>query len=133
VPVGFAWHAWFVVNKRGEVSRYEIRHFKNRENPDLGYLYVNNQPPFRGVGVFRSSTTRFRPAKVLGAIEGGEGSEAQKAVEYIENSKETYPYCSRYSLIGPNSNTYVKRVLDKFSGFNVELSWRFVGKGYEQK
>jgi len=133
VPLGFFYHSWFVTNKKGLASRWEVRHFKNKEKKDWGYLYLNSQSPFQGVGVFRYSKKHFRVVNLLGFIEGGEGSTAQQAIEYIEKSKETYAYLSKYSLIGPNSNTFVEWVLDRFPEFNIKLPWRFLGKEYEER
>ena len=45
---------------------------------------------------------------MLGLASGGEESLAQKIIEFVENSSEAYPNRDRYSLIGPNSNTYTQ-------------------------
>src|SRR3989338_7205702 len=73
----------------------------------------------------------FWKAKLMGYIEGSENSTAQKIIEFIENSEKIYLYCFKYSFFGPNSNTYIQWVLDKFPEFNVKLSWNFIGKGFK--
>lgn len=129
-PFNFARHPWFVVNKNGEVSRWEIKHTRNKK--DKNYLFINNQPLFQGINI-TFFVKRFWKAKMLGYIEGDENSVANKTVEFIENSKKNYPYCDKYSFLGPNSNTYVQNVLNKFPEFKIKLGWRFIGKSYKVK
>ena len=68
--------------------------------------------------------------KLLGYIEGDENSTAKKVAEFIKNSKTIYPYCYKYSLRGPNSNTYAQWVLDNFPEFKVTLPKNSIGKNY---
>ena len=44
-------HPWFVINQKGKISRFEIRHERNI-NKNLGYLHINAQPPFQGIPMF---------------------------------------------------------------------------------
>jgi hypothetical protein len=127
-PLNFAMHPWFVLNKKGILSRYEIKRTKNEK----GYFYINNAPPFEGFPVIYLFFSNFLfKSNLLGKIEGDEDSSAFKAIEFIENSEKFYPYCKKYFLPGPNSNTYVQWVLDKFPEFNIKLNWRFIGKNYK--
>lgn len=130
IPFNFARHPWFLLNKKGVLSRWEVKHFKNK---DSSHLFVDDQPPFQGINLTFFIKKYFWQAGLVGHIEGGENSTAQKIVEFIENSEKTYPYLNGYSLLGPNSNTYVQWVLDKFPEFNIKLSWRFIGKGFKVK
>ncbi len=133
VPFNFAFHAWFVVNNKGKISRWEIRHNRNMNNPDWGYLYLNNQFPFQGIRSFLFSKKYARKVKLVGYIEGDENSLAQKVIEFIEKSQKLYPYCHEYLLTGPNSNTYAEWIFNKFPEFNIKLPWSFVGKNYKIK
>ena len=63
-------------------------------------------------------------------VEGEEGSLAQNMADFIEVSNKNYPYCYGYSLIGPNSNTYVQSVLDRFPESRMQLSWNALGKNF---
>jgi len=127
-PVNFLRHPWFVLNKNGEISRWEIKHTINKKN--RSHLFVNNQPPFQGINL-TFFIKRFWKARLVGFIEGDENSIVPKITEFIENSEKTYPYCNKYFFLGPNSNTYVQNVLNKFPEFKVKLSWRFIGKNFK--
>jgi hypothetical protein len=126
-PFNFARHPWFVVNKKGEIHRYEIKDIKT----DNSYFYRDAYPTFQGIEYASFIKNHFWKAKFLGFIEGDEGSVAQKTIEFIENSQNTYSYCKKYNYLGPNSNTYVQNVLDKFPEFNIHLPWRFIGKNFK--
>jgi hypothetical protein len=130
-PFGLAYHPWFVVNKKGVFSRWEIAHYKN--NMDWGYLFHNSLPPFQGISVFSFSKKYLREVELIGKIEGDENSTAQKIAEFIEKSKESYPYNHKYILTGPNSNTYIQWVLSSFPEWNLKLPWNFIGKDYKIK
>ena len=61
-------------------------------------------------------------------IEGDENSLAAKMAEFIEHSPETYSHSKEYSLVGPNSNTYVQWILNMFPEFPAKLPWNAFGK-----
>ena len=124
-PFNFFRHPWFVLNKKGEISRWEIRHFINKENGT--YLYVNNQKPFEGINKSIFVKSKWK-ACFIGSIEG---EIALSAIEFIKKSKDNYPYVNKYMGYGPNSNTYVQWVLNKFPEFKIKLSWRFIGKNFK--
>jgi len=128
-PFNFFRHPWFVLNKKGEISRWEIRHDINLEKHN--HLFINNQHPFQGINTTYFVKNYFWKAKLLGYLEGDENSTIKGVIDFIENSKENYPYCNRYFGLGPNSNTYLQWVLNNFPEFNVKLSWRFIGKNFK--
>ncbi len=127
IPFNFFRHPWVVLNKKGEVSRYEIRHLKNKENQT--YLYINNQPLFEGINKTLFVNNKWK-ARLLGLIEG---EQALNAINFIEKSKENYPYINKYCGFGPNSNTYIQWILIKFPEFQIKLTLRFIGKNYKFK
>lgn len=133
LPISFACHPWFVLNKKGDISRWEIMHKRDKINKNFGYLHKNNRLPFKGFGVFYPFSFFFWKAKLIGLLEGDENSKIPSIIEFIENSLQNYPYCFRYSFLGPNSNTYIQWVLNKFPEFNIKLNWRFIGKNYKIK
>lgn len=133
LPINFARHPWFVVNKKGVVSRWEVMHFKSKSDNNFGYIHLNNRSPFCGNIVIYPLEILYWKTEMMGYIEGEEDSLAKRALEFIENSIETYPYHDSYRFIGPNSNTYLQNVLNKFPEFNIKLSWRFIGKDYKIK
>lgn len=123
-PFNFFRHPWFVINKKGEISRYEIRHYINKRNNS--YIFINKQPPFEGINKTLFVNKKW-DASLLGSIED---DLAQKIIMTIEYSPSEYPHRNNYSGLGPNSNTYLQWVLNKFPEFKVQLSWRFIGKDF---
>lgn len=124
IPFHFFRHPWFVINKKGEISRYEIRHTLNKTNNN--HLFINNQPPFEGIQKTLFVKEKWE-ASLLGSVEG---DLAHKMIVAIEYTPQEYPYCHNYSGIGPNSNTYLQWILNKFPEFKIKLSWRFIGKDF---
>ncbi|MCX6753071.1 MAG: DUF3750 domain-containing protein [Candidatus Nomurabacteria bacterium] len=132
-PFFFAAHPWFVINKKENISRYEVV-FKKDCCPkkSFGHVHVDALPPHKGIRIFPTSFKNlFWKSRLIGFLEGGANSSAEKAVYFIENSKYTYPHLNKYVLTGPNSNTYLQWVLDAFPELNIKLSYRFIGKGYK--
>lgn len=129
-PFNFFRHPWFVLSKKGILNRFEIAHFENKVDKNSKHFHKNLYSLFQGVKI-SFFVNYFWKAKLLGYIEGNESSVAKKAIDFIENSKENYPYCNYYRFLGPNSNTYAQNILNKFPDFNIKLNWRFVGKNYK--
>ncbi len=127
IPFNFFRHPWVVLNKKGEVSRWEIRHYINKDNRT--HLFINNQEPFEGINKTIFTNSKWK-ARLLGFIEG---ELALNIISFIEQSKENYPYINKYYGFGPNSNTYIQWILNIFPEFNIKLSWRFIGKNYKFK
>lgn len=132
-PYSFARHPWFVVNRKGVLSRWEI--FWRPAYPHLlrwGHLHKDFYPPLQGIEKYFLSHEHFwKTISLVGCVEGGEGSLAHEMAKYIEDSGETYPYCREYSLKGPNSNTYVQWVLNRFPDCTIRLPWNAIGKRYK--
>lgn len=124
-PFNFLRHPWFVLNDKGKISRWEVRHSINKK--DQSHLFVDNQPPFEGINKTVLINSKWQ-AQFMGNIEG---DIAKEAINYIKNTTENYIYCNKYNLSGPNSNTYVRWILDKFPEFKIKLPWRFIGKNYK--
>ena len=129
VPFGFASHAWFVINKKGNLSRWEVRHYRNKKNPEWGHVFLNELPPFAGIGTFYVLKGFPRRVEFIGSADDSEI--AEKMIECIENSPNSYPYKERYFPTGPNSNTYIQWVLSKFKEAGIPLAGKFIGKGYK--
>ncbi|MEK7612910.1 MAG: DUF3750 domain-containing protein [Patescibacteria group bacterium] len=128
VPFNFAKHPWFVVNKRGVLSRWEVFWKPNRSKTSWGHLHKDFYSPLQGIEMFFFSNKYFwKDSLLLNVIEGNENSIARQMAEFIENSPQTYPYCYQYALMGPNSNTYVQWVLNKFPESNMRLPWNSFG------
>jgi len=132
-PFIFARHPWFVVNKRGTISRWEVLFRKNLNNTSWGHLHKNFLPLFLGIEIVPFINVFHHKAKLLNIIEGDENSTARKIADFIENSKENYPYCDKYSLFGPNSDTYGQWILDNFPELKIKLPWNCFGKNFKPK
>jgi hypothetical protein len=131
LPISFAKHHWFVVNVKGKLSRWEILIQKDCCGESWGHLHKDARDSFEALGTFSIKSSYFFKPELLGYIEGGEESLAQKMAQFIEKSPETYPHCHDYFLSSPNSNTYTQWVLNHFPEFPAKLPWNAFGKGYK--
>jgi hypothetical protein len=128
-PFIFAIHPWIVVNKKGEISRWEVAYSKNfKTDENWGYLYKNLFPPFQGLNIFPFIDKPVFKSELIGTIEG---EKASTMITFIENMPTKYPYLNKYNLLGPNSNTFVNYVINKFPELNIKLPWNAFGKNYE--
>ena len=129
LPFSFSCHPWFVVNRRGVVSRWEVFWRPQEWEARWGHLHKDFYTPLQGIAKFLfTEKYLWGEVTLLGGIEGEENSLAARMAECIENSPHTYPYCYTYSLPGPNSNTYVQWVLDQFPESGMQLPWNAFGK-----
>lgn len=131
LPVTFASHTWFVINKKGVLGRWEVVYARSWSDTDPNHLVVNFQAPFLGVTIIPLFPHGHFKAKLLCSLSGDDGSIAKEIIDFIENSSHSYPYCNFYKLTGPNSNTYTQWILDKFPEFKVKLPWNAFGKNYK--
>ncbi len=130
IPFNFVSHHWFVVNKYGVLSRWEVLFRNSASKASIGHLNRDFYPPFQGIEILPFTSTFFWKAKLIGCIEGNAESEVSKMIDFIENSDKTYPYCHTYSLFGPNSNTYVQLVLNNFPTPQMSLSKNAIGRNF---
>jgi hypothetical protein len=130
MPFSFARHPWFVINDHGTLSRWEIfLHVEPGCRFRWGHLHKDFYSPLRGVGVFPTPDSRpWRSVRLVGSVSGDEGSLAHRMKEFIEHSPQAYPYCNEYSVLGPNSNTYVQWILSQFPECGLKLPWNSFGK-----
>jgi len=129
IPFSFAIHPWFVVNKKGIISRWEVYSKKNLNKTSWGHLHLNGfiTSPFQGIHMFPFLKKYFWNPTLMATIEG---NAAQKIIESIETSPQKYPFCNTYSLLGPNSNTYIQWILNQSPECNITLPWNAIGKNY---
>ena len=94
-------HHWFVIDRQGIQSRWEVWQKPNACSNSWGHLNLNLLPPTCGVG--NGDAVLHRQWS---------GSAAQTLATRIEQSPQQYPWCNTYWYWpGPNSNTYVQWVL----------------------
>jgi hypothetical protein len=128
IPLAFAVHAWFVVNRYGTLARWEIIWHEHRGAISWGHLHENQRPPFKGLEIFEPVKGWNWGVKLIKVVEGGEDSLAKKMADFIERSPVVYPHRHDYSFIGFDSNTYVQWVLNHFVEAGVKLPWNAFGK-----
>ena len=133
LPFSFARHPWFVINKKGVLSRWEVVYGNCRHVGTplrAGHIHIDALPPFRGISIFHSPEILFWNGRCEAVAEG---ELAENLISFIEASKDTYPYRDRYLLWGPNSNTYAQWVLDAFPTWNAKLPWNAFSKNYMKR
>ena len=131
LPFSFATHSWLVVNRKGIVSRWEVLFRKHACETSWGNLHKNAFLPFQGIHIFPFSNSDkhfWKRISLIGHIDGNEGSLSNRMVDFIKSSSQKYPFCNTYSLVGPNSNTYVKWVLKQFPQCKLILPWNAFSK-----
>jgi hypothetical protein len=139
-PFSFATHPWFAVNRKGTVSRYGVsrQYARKGRRPLFGqhvcdgciaHVHKDGRPPSEGIEIVPLSKNHLWKGRVLGLVEGGEGSVAEQMVTLIQRSPSIYPFSQVYLLQGPNSNTYVQWVLNQFPESGLKLPWNALGKG----
>ncbi|MBI5457830.1 DUF3750 domain-containing protein [Candidatus Kaiserbacteria bacterium] len=135
LPFSFSPHPWFIVNQKGTISRWEIFWWPEKQwNLRWGHLHKDFYQPLEGIPLLFFLPRLLWPQhRLLGYIEGGDDSIAARMADTIMNSFRTYPYCHQYLLRGPNSNSYVQWVLDKFPDSGLRLPWNAFGKAAARK
>jgi hypothetical protein len=131
-PFIFAMHPWFVLNKKGEISRWEVEFASSyiKHGSRWGYLHENLCPIFQGTEVITYMDDVFHPATLLGKVEG---ELAQKMIDFINSSPEIYKHWNKYHVWGPNSNTFAQWVINKFPECKWELPDNAYGKNFKFK
>ena len=131
IPFTFFTHNWFVVNNKGDVSRWELLIEKNICKTSWNHLHKDAFQPFSGIGYF-AFLPKFlsRKSKLLAVIEGDKDSIAAKMTKFILESPDNYPYSSFYFPTGPNSNTYIQWVLNRFPNSGLSLEKKAIGKDF---
>jgi hypothetical protein len=121
LPYPFASHTWVISNNKGLITRWEVGFLKNSCSESWNYLNKDKNSPYEGIDII-PFISRFRwPAKLIGGIDGGANSEAERLVNLIEDSPNKYPLRDKYKFLGPNSNTYTQWVISNSSELNIKL------------
>lgn len=130
MPFGFASHGWFVTENDGITSRWDILFRKHASIESWGHLHKNYLPSTVGIEIIPYWTRFLWRGHFIGTIAGDDNSLAQRMVEFINDSYKNYPYRDRYSVFGPNSNTYPQWILNHFPEFGFKLPRNSFGKEY---
>jgi hypothetical protein len=127
LPLSFAAHTWFVVNRFGALARWEMIFWDVDFPTRWGNIYRDYSPPFVGIEVFPFTHAHRWPASLLGLLTG---AAAYHAARVIEQTPSRFPYRNGYRLFGPNSNTYTQWIIDRVPAFTVKLPLNAFGKYY---
>jgi hypothetical protein len=128
-PLSFASHTWLVIVEDETLTRYEVLHRKNKKDTSIGHLFINRSNVFEGLGILIGFPWKWK-RKILAQIKG---EKAKKMIEIIKSSEKNYPHKKIYSLIGPNSNTYIQWCLNQFPEWEIKLPKNAFGKNFEKK
>ncbi len=130
IPFSFIKHPWFVVNNKGDISRWEITLVKAAQKK---FVTKDYSPPFIGSDIFHMGKNLSWKAELRGYATGDEYSYVKQMVDMILQSSTNYPFKNIYKYLGPNSNTYAQWILESFPEFKPDLPWNSLGKGYKVK
>lgn len=127
-----AWvHAWIVCNEKGKITRYEVMNFRNKIDKEKGYLQVNMFEPWKGMYVFGLLGGPKWKGKLVEVIEGDKNSTAARIGKFMRENLMKYPYKDVYHYVpGPNSNTFIQSLLNRFPDCEFKLPRNAPGKGY---
>ena len=132
IPFNFARHSWFVINRKGVISRWEVNFLEQKGEKAWRHLNLDLLLPTKGIGILPYVTAVRWKSKLIGSIEGGEDSLADYMSAFIQNSPAAYPFSQTYRALGPNSNTYAQWILHKFPESRMHLPWNAVGKNAKE-
>ncbi len=132
-PLNFALHGWFVINLKGELNRWEFGIFYKNPHPNKIGVSKNFFKPTEGMNKFWWRRYPRFNGKLINFISGGENSVAKKMALFIENNSYKYPLRKTYKLTGPNSNTFIGWIIEKFPHSNFKLPLNAFGWKYKVK
>ncbi len=125
-PFNIARHYWFVINKKGKLTRWEVNFLVNSK---MNYGFIWERKRYLSLP-FNKYWWHAKPRWKFSIIKGiVKGKLAEKMIKEIENSFKNYSNKNKYRFYRkPNSNTYVQWILDKFPEAGLKLNWRAFGK-----
>ena len=127
LPFSLFNHSWVVIIKDDEIFRWEVLFRKGSDNT---HLHCNHYLPFSGVEVFLPIKKVYWKAKLIYYLEG---ESAKKIHSLVKRSQDLYFLKNKYSLVGPNCNTYVQWILNNFPDLNMRLPRSCIGRDYNIK
>lgn len=133
IPLNFAVHTWFVINLKGKINRWEFGKFWGGPHPNGIGVFKNLLEPTKGMNIYWWKTNPRFKSKLISYIQGDEKSVAKNLALFIEENSNDYPLKNTYKLLGPNSNSFMKWVLDKFPNSDLKLPFNAFGKNYKIK
>ena len=133
LPLNFAVHAWFVIQFNGLIERWEFGRFMDSPHPNKIGVLKNFMTPTSGMRKYPWKTSKGTQAKLYGYIEGLRDSIAHKMFDFIQKETPNYTLQNTYTLTGPNSNTYMQWVINRFPESTFKLPFNAFGKNFKQE
>ncbi len=129
-PVNFATHSWFVIVKNKKITRWEVYGHEQKNGKKWGHVYKNSFEPIQGLKK-KIFSKKHNNSSIIGKVQGGTDSLANKMVNFIEKESSKYVNAGQFHyVLGPNCNTYVQWVLDRFPECKIKLPKSAIGKDY---
>ncbi len=130
IPTNVFVHTWFVINLRGRISRWEFGRFQGSpHNNGIGVL-KDFFKKTEGMNIyFWKIKPRFK-SKLIDFIEGDDKSMAKELAIFIDEYSYSYPLKAQYFLTGPNSNSFMQWILNKYPDAKMKLPYNAIGKDY---
>jgi hypothetical protein len=126
IPFIFARHAYFVANNKWNIERWDVLAFKRKANTLWWHLHQNALDIDEGINIFPFFWPRWTP-KIIGRVQW---DIARSMIKKIQNSPENYPCKHSYSLLWPNSNSYVAWIIYTFPDCWLRLPRSCIGRKY---
>ncbi|MFT5281072.1 MAG: hypothetical protein ACI9AR_000527, partial [Flavobacteriaceae bacterium] len=133
LPLSFAVHGFFVIEKNNAQERYEVLSGcdGNCDYSIKGYVHRNKIPDFDGLPIIylnKNINIGTWKSRIISKISGQKDSLAHEMYDYIKNNSDKYTHSEIYNLFFSNSNSYIKWILDAFPEWKVSLPWNAFGK-----
>lgn len=129
IPFMFSSHAYFIVNNRWIIERWEVLVSRNQCKTSWWFLHLNALKPQQWIKILPFLKFRW-PVKIIWVVEW---KTAKEMIWEIRESPKNYPYNYRYKLLWPNSNSYAAWIIHKFPHCWIHLLGNAVGKKYFDK
>jgi hypothetical protein len=128
----FARHPRVVlVDDQGNIDRFEVKRRETKQQIGYSHFYHNRSQPREWLGRIHDEKEPKAPSTLIWHLQGDKDSEAKRIYDTIRENIDIYPYKDTYKLYpGPNSNTFVQRLLDKVPERKISLPWNCLGKNY---
>jgi hypothetical protein len=130
IPFNFAKHSWIVtIDKKGNANRWEVWQNKNLCKTSWGYVHKNLfKNPLTGMIKYPFFKTIKWESKLRSRVSG---NLATKIINFIDGEAPKYIYKDTYHFVpGPNSNTFIQWIINKFPESKLTLPRGSFGKNY---
>lgn len=129
IPFNLALHTRIVVvHPGGKTVRWELGHFKNKEDSSLWYIHKDFLSPRQWISKYFWPTKKHFESKLLYHCSGNWDSIPYKMVSSLDEIIQKYPYKQQYRLVWHNSNFFTQWILNHFPEMKFTLPRNAIGK-----